>query len=422
MVLGCGPAIVGAFDFGFMALAAPAVSGDVGAGHVYPWLFSAASIAYGAAVMPAGALSERFGPRTVIAAGFFIASAGAALVASSDRVETILFGRAMFGLGSGATATPALALLAGIAAAEMRRHAFAVMGAGIALGFTAGVVADSLVVPALGWRPVFAVVVVLLGALGGLAAGVSPTERTGTTRSATGPALLAAATVAAAGCLVSLRADTRLAILLLLIAVALATVGLRDADEQFAGRRRRLSAICVAGAAVTASGVGATVLLGRLTSSSAWASDLLLCSFGVAALPAIRVARTAAARAGAPSSATLGLIMQGSALAALSLLLTGPALAATMIAPIALFGAGHVVANAGVAAALVGDSPSDATPLGGLLVTSQYLGAGVGPHMTLAAVGAFGNAGGMIIAAGVAAAGAALLASSGAAGPPASRG
>ena len=47
LLLCCAPAFLAAFDFGFMVLAGPQVGADLAAGDAYPWLFSAASFAYG---------------------------------------------------------------------------------------------------------------------------------------------------------------------------------------------------------------------------------------------------------------------------------------------------------------------------------------------------------------------------------------
>jgi hypothetical protein len=123
-----------------------------------------------------------------------------------------------------------------------------------------------------------------------------------------------------------------------------------------------VAVVLLAAAATTASGVGATVVLGRSLAGDP-AAVPVLAAFGIAALPAARLnlgARTASA----------GLAVQALGIA-------GVALSANAFV-VAVFGAGHVLANAGVAeraAALAGEHVA---PVAGLLVTAQYAGAGVG--------------------------------------------
>ena len=66
----CVPAALGAFDFGFLAQAAPTFAPRLGAGGAAtPWLFSASSFAYAAAVLPASRATAALGPSRALAAG-----------------------------------------------------------------------------------------------------------------------------------------------------------------------------------------------------------------------------------------------------------------------------------------------------------------------------------------------------------------
>src|SRR5215211_1698527 len=165
--------------------------------------------------------------------------------------------------------------------------------------------------------------------------------------------------------------------------------------------------VCRAGAATTASGVGATVVVGRFLEGR---SGLVLGAFGLAVLPAVRVAQTLARRAGAAWSAVAGLAFQGLALVAVAWAVAGAAGALVLGATIALLGAGHVVANAGTATAVTERAGARAASAAGLLVTAQYLGGGAGPLLALAVADRHGDPAGTLAAGGVGGGGAAVLA------------
>jgi len=407
---GWAPAFAGAFDFGFMALGAPAIDSELDLGVAYPWLFSAASLAYGAVVMPGAALAERVSRQRVLAGGLALAAAGAAVLAAASSVAAALLGRALFGLGGGVAASPALALLAAIEDPSLRRAGFARLGAAITLGFTTGVVLAALAVPAIGWRAPVAVAALALAAAARLAAGLSPQGASPRAATATGAWLFGIATLAAAGCLAAVSERPALACGALAVGLALAIVASRRARATLPRKRVATLTVCLAGAATTASGVGATVLLGR---SLEGRSGLVLGAFGLAVLPAVRVAEALGRCGGAAWSAAAGLAIQGAALVAVGWALAGARGAVVLAATIALFGAGHVVANAGTAAAVTDRAGDRAASAGGLLVTAQYLGGGAGPLLALAVADRHGDTAGALAAAAAAGGGAAVLATAG---------
>ena len=206
--------------------------------------------------------------------------------------------------------------------------------------------------------------------------------------------------------------------------MAVGGAGLRRAARPDGGwlpRQAGLAAVCVAGAATTASGVGGAALLGRALPNagalSPAAAGLLLATFGVAVPLALPAARAISGALGAATCCGVGLATQGAALGALAA--TPLAAHGALAAAIAVFGGGHVVANAGAAQAVMDTAAGRPGPLAGLLATAQYLGAGVGAVAVLAAAGgesptAAGVRTGLLLAAGVALAGAlATLATSG---------
>jgi predicted MFS family arabinose efflux permease len=174
----------------------------------------------------------------------------------------------------------------------------------------------------------------------------------------------------------------------------------------------RLLVACAGGLSVTATGVAATVLLTqylqeglRLTPFQAGAA---LAAFGVAFLPAAHFIRRLDAR----QTGWFGLAVQGAAVFALSWCVAADSLAA-LLPVVAVFGFGHVMANAGVAMiALRTVPPERQGAVVGVLATAQYLGGALGPLVFGALAGAAGDAAGVqtgLAAAGVAAAAGALL-------------
>ena len=355
----CVPAFLAAFDFGFMVLAGPRVGADLAAGAAYPWLFSAASFAYGAAVMPA---ATRLEPARALPLGLALAATGSAVVAFAGVLPVALAGRAAFGLGGGIAAPAALTLLAA------RGTGFSALGAAVALGFSAGA-AVAAVTP---WRVAMAATAI---ATASAAAGARK-QPEAATQHESGATLIAATTLAIAGALAAHSP------VLGLVAAGLAAAAAR-------GLERRVIAVLLAAAATTASGVGATVVLGR----SLTGDPAVLAAFGLAALPAARLAGVLGPRCASAGLAVQALGLIGVAAAAHTL-----ALAVAVV----VFGAGHVLANAGVA--------ERAAARAGLLVTAQYAGAGAGALLIAGIDARHGAASAELVAAAIACAGAIVAA------------
>ena len=430
--LGCAGIFLGALDFGFMTLAGPAIDRDLELGAAYPWLFSASSFAYGATLMIAGWLVDRSGPGVVMRTGLVLYAGGLALAALAPAAGVLLAGRALLGVGGGAVVPAALALLAGVEARGGRRLAFASSGGAVAAGFVGGVLLGSLAVPPLGWRWVLLAVCPAILALAPLARGSGtrgPTPRSARgsgTRGVSPPrsrpagvvAVAASALIAAAGLSVAARAPAVCATALAL-AVVLAGAGLQRAARPEGGwlpagaGQRGLAGVCLAGAATTASGVGGAALLGRALPDvgqlSPAATGLVLATFGLAIPLAVPAARVISGALGAASSCGVGLATQAAALAAAAA--TPLDAHAAIAVAVMVFGAGHVVANAGAAEAAMDAAADRPGPLAGLLATAQYVGAGVGAVVVLSAAGgsaptAAGVRTGLLLAAAVALGGA----------------
>jgi MFS family permease len=402
-VAGCAPSLLGALDFGFLALAAPAIAADVELESAYGWLFSAGSLAYGAAVMPGGALLGHLAPGRLLAVGLTVAAAGSAALALAGDAALALAGRALFGAGTGMAAAPALVLLAEEDAAGSSDGGFARMGGAIAVGFSAGVLLGA----AGAWRlALVGVLAILMTMIATASSAAGRARRSG--RGAPGALRLGAATAAAGAFLAALQAARLLLALGALVAAIVVAASGWCAARGWLSASRGILVPCAAGATTTMSGVGGTVLLGQELGRSAAPGDgLVLATFGLATVPAMIVAGALGRRVGPTCTAMVGLAAQACALLLIAQVLDGgPALAA--LAPaVALFGAGHVVANTGAATAVmrVGGRPT-----AGLYITLQFLAAGAGPLVVVGGAGQSGTAAGMALAAAIALGGTALVA------------
>jgi hypothetical protein len=142
----------------------------------------------------------------------------------------------------------------------------------------------------------------------------------------------------------------------------------------------RTGQFCALGFATTASGVGATALLGAALAGEGAGGSARLAAFGLAVPIAVRLA----SRLPAEACATTGLLLQGAAL--LGLAAASPAAIPT-VAILPLVGIGHVLANAGAAALAVGGGEPATGPAAGLLGSSQYVGGAIGSLIVFSAAG-----------------------------------
>jgi hypothetical protein len=180
------------------------------------------------------------------------------------------------------------------------------------------------------------------------------------------------------------------------ISVAGAVVALAVAVTLAGSRRlRRVSdraALCAwaAGAAVTGTGVAATLILSTHLQDDLGYDPLgagvVLATFGVATPAAGTAARLLLARAGPPLQALTGLAAQGAALALLAAALASASTVSLLLGVVA-FGCGHVLGNVAAAALAMGAAgrPGNAA---GSLATAQYFGGALGPAVLVGGGGA----------------------------------
>ncbi|MET9800869.1 MFS transporter [Streptomyces sp. NPDC006368] len=134
------------------------------------WTVSAYSLAFGALLLTAGALSDRIGRRTVFTAGMGLFTLASAACGLAPDIGTLIAARAAQGLGGAMVFAPTLALLAAAYEGARRQAAIAAFAAIASAAGALGPVVGGAFVQGLGWRWIFLVnvpigVLVVAGAL-----------------------------------------------------------------------------------------------------------------------------------------------------------------------------------------------------------------------------------------------------------------
>ena len=165
-----------------VSVTAPLLRAELGfsAGQV-GLLMSALLLAYGMGQIPAGALAGRFGGRVVVV-GFAVIALGSALFALSSGFYVLLAARVLQGLGASAMLPSAGVLLARLVPVNRLGRAWAIYGAGSALGNLFSFLVLARLGAGAGFRSVF-VAALVLAVLGGVASLLLPEIRRSTAAS-----------------------------------------------------------------------------------------------------------------------------------------------------------------------------------------------------------------------------------------------
>ncbi|WP_164014413.1 MFS transporter [Pyxidicoccus trucidator] len=163
--------VVMTLDVTVVNVALAAIAKDLGAGlHQVQWTVSAYSLAFGALLLTAGALSDRIGRRSVFVAGIALFTLASALCGLAPSAEALVAARVAQGLGGSMVFAPALALIAAVYEGAERRSAIATYAAIASAAGALGPVVGGVLVEWVGWRWIFLInvpigVLVVLGAL-----------------------------------------------------------------------------------------------------------------------------------------------------------------------------------------------------------------------------------------------------------------
>lgn len=406
----CAPPFLAAMDFALLAVAAPVAAREASlSAETVAWLFSAFSLPFGALLLLGGRAAGRVGRVKTVRLGLLAFAAGAAVVAAAGSPGLLLAGRALQGTGAALMTPAALAhLTAAFAEPDARRRALAAYGTSVAAGFTCGALAGGALVAAAGWREAVAAEALAAVVAAAATARRDGPEPAGAAGLDLGGALGCGLVVLALALVAGGTVPAEAGVLALLIVVPALLAHERRVSEPLLApalvRSPETLRGALGGALVTATGVPAVVLvtlyLEDVRSSTPLETGLLLACFGAAAPVARRASAGRLARTPRRLLAS-GLGAQGLAIAALHPL-AAVAWPAGLAGALAVFGAGHVAANAGAAmTATASVAPALRDDAAALLATAQYAGAACGPLVLLPAGGGTLPAGALACAAAV---------------------
>lgn len=148
-----------AFLFAFEALAVatvmPEVAADLDGLALYSVAFSAPMAAGVVALVLAGPWTDARGPRSALAGGVTVFSAGVLIAGLAPTMELFLVGRLVHGLGAGVLGVALYVVIAQGYPAELRPRVFAVLTSAWVLPALVGPVLAAYVAELAGWRWVF---------------------------------------------------------------------------------------------------------------------------------------------------------------------------------------------------------------------------------------------------------------------------
>ena len=137
-------------------IALPAISVSLGAGQVeQQWMVSAYNLVFGAFMLLAGSLGDRWGAKRtlLVGAGAFAAASAAGILATS--AATTIVARGVMGFGAGFSITMTLALITRLFKSDRQVLALTMNAVAMTLGAPLGLVLGGLLVNFADWRAIF---------------------------------------------------------------------------------------------------------------------------------------------------------------------------------------------------------------------------------------------------------------------------
>jgi MFS family permease len=133
----------------------PAVERDLGGLSLYGWSFAALTLASLATVPIAGQLTDRLGPRPVLAGSVLVYVVGLLIAASAPSMLVLVMGRFVQGIGSGGLYTVSLSAVAKTYPGDIRPRVMALLASMWILPGLLGPPIGSLLAVTVGWRWAF---------------------------------------------------------------------------------------------------------------------------------------------------------------------------------------------------------------------------------------------------------------------------
>jgi EmrB/QacA subfamily drug resistance transporter len=163
----CGAEVLVAVDGMVVSVALPSVGSDLGfAGADLQWVVTAYTLALGSFLLVGGRLADRLGRRRTLLLGLGLFTAASLAAGAARAPAPLLAARAVAGFGGALAIPSALALVTVIFPGETeRRRALGWVSASVDAGMVTGALLGGVVVSALGWPWVFFAVVPLGAAI-----------------------------------------------------------------------------------------------------------------------------------------------------------------------------------------------------------------------------------------------------------------
>src|SRR4029077_7837380 len=143
-------------DANIVSVPLPAITRSLGASFAgIEWVMRAYLTIFASLLLPAGALSERFGAKRLLILGLSVFSFASFLCGSAPNLTVLIIARALQGAGAAMQLSAALATLSHVFQGEARARAFSFWGSVVGIGAALGPVVGGLITQSFGWEWAF---------------------------------------------------------------------------------------------------------------------------------------------------------------------------------------------------------------------------------------------------------------------------
>jgi EmrB/QacA subfamily drug resistance transporter len=154
----CLSLLVIGLDNTILNVALPTLVRDLGAStSQLQWIVDAYTLVFAGLLLTAGSLSDRYGRRTALAAGLLIFGMGSVASAFAGSASTLIFTRALMGVGGAFIMPSTLSILTNVFPAEERGRAIGIWAGVSGLGIGIGPVVGGWLLTHFWWGSVFLV-------------------------------------------------------------------------------------------------------------------------------------------------------------------------------------------------------------------------------------------------------------------------
>jgi EmrB/QacA subfamily drug resistance transporter len=175
--LASGVLVIG-LDITVLNVALPTLAGSLGASTAQlQWVVDAYVLVLAGAILPLGALADRWGRRRVVVTGLVGFAAGSLAAGLATSIGALIAARAFMGLGAAAVTGIAMAVLPALFGPDERQRAIAFLTMALGLGVPLGPIVGGWLLRHFWWGSVFVVNVPVALAAAVAVAGLLPESR-----------------------------------------------------------------------------------------------------------------------------------------------------------------------------------------------------------------------------------------------------